>query len=146
MFSHSNLHRLELLKSRCFQNEHFFIKCCFGNCSILVSQKEPSVCVPIMTNANELSSLASGDDDGAAVCYLCLDGGDDNADQPLRRDCACRGTDAGFVHLSCLTNYAETRSEQTNDMHEFVTPWIFCPSCHQDVKCVRTRINQVFLV
>ena len=26
-------------------------------------------------------------------CYLCLDGGDDDkAGQPLRRDCACRGT------------------------------------------------------
>jgi hypothetical protein len=55
------------------------------------------------------SSLASGDD-GEVVCYLCLDGGADEADQPLRRDCACRGTDAGFVHLSCLTNYAETKS------------------------------------
>ena len=44
---------------------------------------------------NALSSLASGDD-GEAVCYLCLDGGVDEVDQPLRRDCACRGTDAGL--------------------------------------------------
>ena len=36
------------------------------------------------------------------ACYLCLDGGVDDADQPVRRDCACRGTDAGFVHLACL--------------------------------------------
>ena len=51
------------------------------------------------------SSLAS-DDCGEAVCYVCLDGGDDDeAGQPLRRDCACRGTDAGFVHLSCLAAY-----------------------------------------
>ena len=53
-----------------------------------------------MTRANNKldtsSSLASSDDDGA-VCYLCLDGGvDDNAGQPLRRDCSCRGTDAGL--------------------------------------------------
>ena len=61
------------------------------------------------------SSLVSGDDDGA-VCYLCLDGGADEADQPMRRDCACRGTDAGFVHLSCLTNYAETKSELADKM------------------------------
>jgi hypothetical protein len=48
-----------------------------------------------------------------AVCYLCLDGGVDNDDgQPLRRDCACRGTDAGFVHLACLTKYAETKSNK----------------------------------
>ena len=64
-----------------------------------------------------------------AVCYLCLDTG---ADHPLRRDCACRGTDAGFVHLSCLTDYAETKSKQARvDMNEFINPWIACPSCHQ---------------
>jgi hypothetical protein len=45
--------------------------------------------------------------DEVVVCYLCLDGDLDETGQPLRRDCACRGTDAGFVHLSCLTNYAE---------------------------------------
>ena len=55
------------------------------------------------------SSLVSGDDDGA-VCYLCLDGGADEADQPMRRDCACRGTDAGFVHLRCLADYAAVKS------------------------------------
>jgi hypothetical protein len=77
------------------------------------------------------SSLASGDDDGA-VCYLCLDGGADEADQPLRRDCACRGTDAGFVHLSCLTNYAETKSKQSLDMNQFRDVWANCPSCHQE--------------
>jgi hypothetical protein len=71
-------------------------------------------------------------DDNVAVCYLCLDGGADEADQPLRRDCACRGTDAGFVHLSCLAAYAETKSKQTNDMNEFRDPWLNCPSCHQE--------------
>jgi hypothetical protein len=55
---------------------------------------------------------------------LCLDGGDDEDGQPLRRDCACRGTDAGFVHLSCLTNYAETKSKQALVMNEFVTEFV----------------------
>jgi hypothetical protein len=66
-----------------------------------------------------------------AVCYLCLDGG---LLEPLRRDCACRGTDAGFVHLSCLTNnlFAATKSKQARDMIEFVTPWVICPSCNQE--------------
>ena len=69
--------------------------------------------------------------DSTPVCYLCLGG--DEPDQPLRRDCACRGTDAGFVHLlSCLTGYAATKSEQTDRMQEFVDPWLLCPSCHQD--------------
>jgi hypothetical protein len=66
-----------------------------------------------------------------AVCYLCLDGGVDKSDQPLRRDCACRGSDAGYVHLECLTNYAATKSKQAIGMNEFVQPWRVCPSCHQ---------------
>jgi hypothetical protein len=63
-----------------------------------------------------------------AMCYLCLDTG---ADQPLLRDCACRGSDAGFVHLSCLAGYAETKSVQASDMIEFIQPWRECPSCYQ---------------
>jgi hypothetical protein len=80
------------------------------------------------------SSLSSYGDFGKAVCYLCLDGGDDETNQPLRRDCACRGTDAGFVHLSCLTNYAETKSKQTTEMNDFIMPWNSCPNCHQDYR------------
>ena len=73
-------------------------------------------------------------DDREAVCYLCLDGGVDDEDgQPLRRNCACRGTDAGFVHFSCLTEYASSQSKQArDDMKEFVKPWRVCPSCHQE--------------
>jgi hypothetical protein len=88
-----------------------------------------------MTNkVDESSPLApNGDIDEVAVCYLCLDGGDDETGQPLRRDCACRGTDAGFVHLSCLAEYAETKSKAWDgrDTNEFITPWERCPSCDQ---------------
>jgi hypothetical protein len=71
--------------------------------------------------------------DEEAVCYLCLDGGVDKFDQPLRRDCACRGTDAGFVHLSCLAEYAAAKSVQArDDINEFRKPWKECPGCHQD--------------
>ena len=76
------------------------------------------------------SSLASGGGDGdgeETVCYLCLDVGA----EPLRRDCACHGTDAGFVHLSCLANYAETMCIQAHDMREFAKPWQVCSGCHQ---------------
>jgi hypothetical protein len=86
-----------------------------------------------MTSTNKevdaSSVLASSEDDGVAVCYLCLDAG---LLQPLRRDCACRGTDAGFVHLSCLTNYAEIKSKQARGMSEFSKPWRNCLSCHQE--------------
>jgi hypothetical protein len=80
------------------------------------------------------SSLASsGIGDGESVCYLCLGGDLDDDSQPLQRDCACRGTDAGFVHLSCLTNYAATKSKgwDGRDMIEFREPWRVCPSCNQ---------------
>jgi len=71
--------------------------------------------------------------DEEAVCYLCLDGGADDAGQPLRRDCACRGTDAGFVHLPCLTDYAATKSKAWDGrgMNLFRNPWLLCPSCNQ---------------
>jgi hypothetical protein len=74
------------------------------------------------------SSLAS---DGEAVCYLCLDAGPDESGLPLQRDCSCRGTDAGFVHLSCLAEYAASKSKQACDMDEFCIPWIVCCSCNQ---------------
>jgi len=81
----------------------------------------------------EQVDAASGDD-GEEVCYLCLGGGaDDEAGQQVRRDCSCRGTDAGFVHLSCLAEYAETISKQAkDDMDEFIKPWRVCPNCHQE--------------
>ena len=70
-------------------------------------------------------------DDFAPVCYLCHETGADESGQPLRRDCACRGTDAGFVHLSCLAEFASFQSKQTNDMNEFIKPWELCPGCNQ---------------
>jgi hypothetical protein len=86
----------------------------------------------ITNEVDASSSLASGGiGDEESVCYLCLGGDLDDDGQPLRRDCACRGTDAGFVHLACLTNYAATKSVQANEMHEFVNPWRECPGCHQ---------------
>ena len=62
---------------------------------------------------------------------MCLDGEVIENSQPLRRDCACRGTDAGFVHLSCLTKYAAVKSEQARDMKELREPWKFCLNCNQ---------------
>ena len=71
-----------------------------------------------------------------AACYLCLDGGadDDDAGRSLRRDCACRGTDAGFVHLACLAKYSAAKSKgwDGRDMNEFTKPWRVCPSCLQE--------------
>ena len=70
-------------------------------------------------------------DDSAPVCYLCLDADADDDGQPLRRDCACRGTDAGFVHLACLAEYAAAKSIRASDMNAFRDPWRVCHGCHQ---------------
>ena len=43
----------------------------------------------------------SGDDEEGPLCFICLDGSNDT-DGPLRRDCVCRGDDAGYAHLKCL--------------------------------------------
>jgi hypothetical protein len=84
-----------------------------------------------MTSTNVAKVPPLSDDDEVAVCYLCHDGGTDKADQPLRRDCACRGTDAGYVHLSCLAEYAAAKSMQARDMNEFSNTWELCPGCNQ---------------
>jgi hypothetical protein len=52
----------------------------------------------------------------------------------VQRNCACRGTDAGFVHLACLAKYAATRSVQAHNTEEFKDLWVECPSCHQQYR------------
>ncbi len=37
-------------------------------------------------------------------CWICYHDEVDKS-ECLRRDCSCRGPDAGFVHLSCLVSY-----------------------------------------
>jgi hypothetical protein len=69
---------------------------------------------------------------GAAVCWICLEGGVDDTGKPIVRDCACRGDDAGFAHMSCIIKYAKKRSERASiDTYEFLAPWETCPTCLQ---------------
>ena len=75
---------------------------------------------------------SSGNEEQGAMCHICHGTVADESGQPLRRDCACRGTDAGFVHLSCLTKYGETKSNRSCDMEEFRKPWKTCLCCHQE--------------
>ena len=82
-----------------------------------------------------------------ASCWICLEGGDgDSESGALVRNCACRGDDAGFAHLSCLAQYARSNNRdhmrKTNndgsgtssigeeiDMNKITQPWKFCPNC-----------------
>ena len=55
----------------------------------------------------------SGDDEEGPSYFICLDGSNDT-DGPLRRDCVCRGDDAGYAHLKCLVEYAKSESMKLN--------------------------------
>ena len=104
-----------------------------GACFVQNGDKFGSPAPPPESIVNEDASQAS--DYGVAVCYLCLDEGINKTGQPLRRDCACRGTDAGYVHLECLAGFAAFKSELADKMslgmNELTKPWRECPSCHQ---------------
>ena len=56
-----------------------------------------------------------------AVCIICLDRGD----EPLHRNCACRGPTAGFAHMSCLVRYVSSAAETNPDL------WWQCGTCKQ---------------
>ena len=60
------------------------------------------------SNEVDASSLlaSGGDGDVESVCYLCLDGG---ADEQLRRDCACRGTEPDLSTSSALLNMQQSK-------------------------------------
>ena len=69
--------------------------------------------------------------DGAA-CYFCLGEEADEEGKPLVRDCSCRGDSAGFVHLSCLVNYATQKSNNDGEyIDSFTEPWLKCTNCKQ---------------
>ena len=57
-----------------------------------------------------------------AVCIICLDRGD----EPLHRNCACRGPTAGFAHMSCLVRYVSSAAETNADL------WYDCGTCKQE--------------
>mmetsp|Transcript_25199 Transcript_25199/g.54291 ORF Transcript_25199/g.54291 Transcript_25199/m.54291 type:complete len:621 (-) Transcript_25199:131-1993(-) len=77
---------------------------------------------------------------GGATCWICLEGLEDGDDEPLRRNCACRG-DSGYAHLTCLTSFATSESDEiwtgkkkggsnTNQL-AFGRPWESCANCKQ---------------
>ena len=57
-----------------------------------------------------------------AVCYICLGRGD----EPLHRNCSCRGPEAGFAHMECLTGYVTVGAVQNPKL------WWECGLCKQE--------------
>jgi hypothetical protein len=73
----------------------------------------------------------------AAACWICLDDGPDDAGKPTVRNCSCRGSDAGFAHISCIVDYATRRcledsSNSDSKIQDYQDPWIQCPTCNQE--------------
>lgn len=97
------------------------------------SQKKPteSAATEIQSRQPESECTTAGDE--APSCLICFGEGPDSAGRPLRRDCSCRGDDAGYCHLSCIVKYAEQKSQQWNggDINQFRKPWEVCSSCNQ---------------
>jgi hypothetical protein len=70
----------------------------------------------------------------AAACWICLDDGPDDAGKPTVRDCSCRGSYAGFAHISCIVEYATRKSledRNNSNRQDFQAPWVECPNCNQ---------------
>ena len=79
----------------------------------------------------ELSSTAlSGEEE--VVCYSCQEYKTDVLGHSPRRACACRGSDAGYVHLFFLAKYATDKSRQEQYLDEFKRPWESCLVCKQN--------------
>ncbi|KAL7540279.1 hypothetical protein ACHAWF_006636 [Thalassiosira exigua] len=84
---------------------------------------------------------ASSSTPSSAACWICLDEGpDDKEGNSLVRECAYRGDSAGFVHSSCLVQYADSKSRDEVkkllatgefDIHQFQRYWVNCPNCLQ---------------
>ena len=55
-----------------------------------------------------------------AVCIVCLDRGD----EALLRNCACRGSMAGYAHIECLAQYAAAARHKPE-------LWTECGTCKQ---------------
>ena len=58
---------------------------------------EKSEMIDALVNARKEGMALVVDGEGP-LCYICLDGGNET-EGPLRRDCACRGDDAGYAPL-----------------------------------------------
>ena len=111
-----------------------------------------SACTRATMMSQQSATTASGspnnyDDEDAHSCWICLD---DGSEEPLRRECACRGA-AGWSHLSCLSDYAMTQSRDAllkivrgachgaaEDIGLLNEPWRLCSNC--------IRSNRVILV
>lgn len=77
--------------------------------------------------------------EAGASCWICFEEGIDAYSAALERDfCSCRGS-AGIAHLSCLVDYAQQKTLDTElgvietyeEAMKLREPWEVCPCCKQ---------------
>ena len=84
-------------------------------------------------DAMELSATAlSGKEE--VVGYSCQECGTDVLGHLPRRVCACRGSNAGYVHLFCIAKYATDKSGHEQCWDVFKRPWEYCSVCEQKLR------------
>lgn len=88
-----------------------------------------------MATGNDVSRIGEGQLGGVDVphCWICHEEGTNELGEPLRRDCSCRGSDAGYAHLSCLVKYAKQKTKQWDgrDLGKLRMIWADCLCCKQ---------------
>ena len=81
---------------------------------------------PASSSSSAVALKSGEEEEEEDICWLCLDA-QHESEQPLRRDCSCRGT-GGFAHLPCIVDYGKQYSQQhLGDMNKFKEPWKKCP-------------------
>ena len=103
-----------------------------------INDEKESITPPTPNINNEKDSITlTSINDVTSPCWICLDE-EPNEGGPPRRDCSCRGN-AGFVHMSCITKYAEKKIKEINsvfklsldDLMKCINLWEICPNCGQ---------------
>ncbi len=93
-----------------------------------------------------ITGLPDRVDDDAPCCWICFDEGPDDDGAPLIRNCSCRGT-SGFVHLSCVVNYAENKSREAYERGNYSAGFFKeCRHCEQDYPRNVVTVNRIIKV
>lgn len=61
------------------------------------------------------------------VCYICWEPEHSSTENPIRRDCGCRGT-GGWAHIDCIVAACKAQREACISLH---VDWIKCIQCQQ---------------
>jgi len=75
-------------------------------------------------------------DSPAPTCWICFDD-QQTVDNPIVRECACRGEENGYVHIDCLAKLAITKATNNENYKEGIddeNPFTQCITCKQEFK------------